>query len=99
MSQVLAHVRGNPVYARVCRLSTGEMECVPEILTYIHRPAQLEDVDLYTFSSSYELVALPKGRGRASNVVDRGAAPSAGASAVNQEGCSEACSCPYPIGG
>jgi len=44
------------------------MECVPEILAYTCRPDELQDLYLYTFTAKYKLTALPKGRGRPSNV-------------------------------
>ena len=69
LAQTLAYVKGEPVYTRVTRLCSGEMECVPEILAYTCRPDELQDLDLYTFTAKYELTALPKGRGRPSNVV------------------------------
>ena len=71
LAQTLAYVKGEPVYTRVTRLRSGEMECVPEILAYTCRPDELQDLDLYTFTAKYELTALPKGRGRPSNIVLR----------------------------
>lgn len=60
MAQLYAFLSGEQLHCKVRRNNTGEFFVAPAVLNWVHRPSDLEAIDLYTFFAEYELVPLPR---------------------------------------